>query len=381
MPKLISSRPAKVNTDGPAWAGHYYLPLVALSVAIYWVSVSAIPIYNKYFFNKKKFPYPIATAGIQLGVVAVLLLVGNIAMHFVCRRTKHGVEKSWVLGPHFMYKLKWCAPVGLLFGLKYSVTNEGLYLIDTQTHLLLQASGLVWTVIFSRTIVREKVSWQELLCCVGSVIGSVLLALHLNNTTKAPALGIVINFASPIILGATIACLRLGCKELMNPTNRLQGTMSVIEFTCIKLALSSTVALVGSFIFEGSLHLDLGKASHKVSWWDALGRLTDTGNGDIVAGVICGAFLVLIFQVNITFLSFLTNSISVGLVGEAKIVPQWAADAIISKHVSPAPLNIVGAILVMLSAASYALVRFLMVRNTEQDLENPVFVAPEEIKK
>lgn len=50
-------------------------------------------------------------------------------------------EPSWVFGPHLAYKLWAVGPVGILFGLKYGVTNWGLHLVPTGTHLLLQVSN------------------------------------------------------------------------------------------------------------------------------------------------------------------------------------------------------------------------------------------------
>ena len=49
---------------------------------------------------------------------------------------------SWVFGPHFRYKMYAIAPVGLLFGLKYGITNLGLKLVPTGMHLLLQVRTL-----------------------------------------------------------------------------------------------------------------------------------------------------------------------------------------------------------------------------------------------
>ena len=104
-----------VNKAAKRWAGSSdaaYL-YAGASVLIYWVSVSAVPIYNKFFFNKKAFPFPIATAGIQLGCVSVLLALWSTVSH-----SCFGKEGSWIFGPHFLYKLKWCAPIGVIFGLK-----------------------------------------------------------------------------------------------------------------------------------------------------------------------------------------------------------------------------------------------------------------------
>jgi len=89
----------------------------------------------------RKFPYPVATAVLQLGLVAVVLGLANVMGHFAASRNKlEGEDASWLFGPHFLYKLRNIAPVGLLFGLKYGLTNWGLQLLPTGQHLLLQST-------------------------------------------------------------------------------------------------------------------------------------------------------------------------------------------------------------------------------------------------
>jgi len=60
--------------------------------------VSLIPIYNKHYFQKEFFPKPVATAGIQLGLVSVALTVLSTLRHSL----RGSNSDSWVLGPHFL---------------------------------------------------------------------------------------------------------------------------------------------------------------------------------------------------------------------------------------------------------------------------------------
>ena len=59
---------------------------VILSTTAYWLLVSLIPIVNKRFFRKSAYPYPVATAGIQLGLVGVALSLLCCAIHHVEER-------------------------------------------------------------------------------------------------------------------------------------------------------------------------------------------------------------------------------------------------------------------------------------------------------
>ena len=98
--------------------------MIAFSAIVYWISVSLIPVYNTYIFQKTLYPYPIATAAIQLGVVSILCAAVNIVhmyffsgpeakhknerttttttIHTTTTTTDRIIEaRSWILGPHF----------------------------------------------------------------------------------------------------------------------------------------------------------------------------------------------------------------------------------------------------------------------------------------
>ena len=336
--------------------GREYHMLVAASIFVFWLFCSIIPVYNKFFFQKPFYPYPVATAGIQLGFVSALLAVLNIFQHLVSsRRTESavaGASRSWILGPHFLWKIQWCFPIGALFGMKYGITNLGLHLVPAPTHLLLQSTDLVWTVLGAYIINAEVVSFVELLCLAGCIAGSIILGWSIENSSlSAPLFAILINLTSPILLGFCLATLRLACTELMRPDNRVGGTVSSVELTSIKLILSSSVALVLACIMEGG-------DETKDSWWVAFIELEKSTQ----LGVIGGAVLIAVFQVNCTFLTFLSSTIAVGLVGQVKIIPQWILATITASRTTGftvQKMNIVGAVCIMVSAAAFAIFNYI----------------------
>merc|ERR1719414_2637207 len=73
--------------------------------------------------------------------------------------------------------------------------------------------------------------------------------------------------------------------------------------------------------------------------------------------MLVGSIFVLIFQVNITWLSGLTSATTVGIVGEAKVVPQWLLNAAFNFRVSLTPLSMAGAALSLAGSAMYAAAR------------------------
>jgi len=331
---------------------------VALSTVIYCLAVSAVPIYNKKVFTgnvcwdggcAKKFPYPITTAFIQLGCVSLCLAAANVLGH-VCSPRARTAGRSWLFGPHFGYKVRHIAPVGVLFGMKYAITNWGLALVPTAKHLLLQSTDLVWTVIFARIINKERLGLLEGLAAALSVVGAVCISLEAGGSLSAPALGLAVNLLTPIFLALCITTLRSGAAELFRPDNRLGGSVTPAEFTAIKLALSSSVALVIACVLENSSTLALEGKRHPASWWAALHDYPAPSLGLLLAG---GLF-VLIFQVNITWLSGLTSATAVGIVGEVKVVPQWLANALFSLKVDLGALNLAGAALSIAGSVLYA---------------------------
>jgi hypothetical protein len=273
-------------------------------------------------------------------------------------------QPSWIFGPHLWWKVKWCFPIGALFGLKYGMTNLGLHLVPAPTHLLLQSTDLVWTVLSAWWINGEGIALIEMCCLAGCVAGSVVLGWQLNNesstTTTASLYAIAVNLISPILLGLCLATLRLACTELMRPDNRVGGTVSSVELTSIKLLLSSVVGLMLACLMEGG-------DDTRNSWWIAFLELSKSTR----SGVLGGALLISVFQVNCTFLTFLTSAVGLGLVGQVKIIPQWLLAAFSSRHNSRFQfhmLNLLGALLIMGSAAAFALFNWMKTLSSTSDV-------------
>jgi len=336
-----------------------YLVKVAISVVIYCLSVSAVPIYNKQVFSGganshglglKKFPYPIATAFLQLGLVAAVLVFANIFGHFAaCGHSASGA--SWLFGPHFFYKVRHVAPVGVLFGLKYGLTNWGLQLMPTGTHLLLQSTDLVWTVLTARVWNKEKLGFVELFAAGLATMGSLMIGLHAGQILEAPLLPLLVNCLTPLVLALCISTLRSGAKELFRADNPLQGSVTPTEFTSLKLLMSSAMALILSLLMENGLFSLTKQESHREAWWVAIQQQQHDG----IAFLLLGGVFVLIFQVNITWLAGLTSAVTVGIVGGIKVVPQWLLNAaFLGLNVDLSLLNIGGAMLVLTASCLYA---------------------------
>eukprot|EP00929_Paragymnodinium_shiwhaense_P051821 TRINITY_DN26016_c0_g1_i1.p1 TRINITY_DN26016_c0_g1~~TRINITY_DN26016_c0_g1_i1.p1 ORF type:complete len:372 (+),score=76.77 TRINITY_DN26016_c0_g1_i1:87-1202(+) len=338
---------------------------IGCSVVVYCLASAAVPIYSKMVFDGKlhtadgtplkKFPYPLATAFIQLGVVACFLNAYSVLAHMAKCLSGGRVSDSWLFGPHFMYKLRHIAPVGLLFGLKYGITNWGLKLVPTGMHLLLQSTDLLWTALTARLINKEKLGYAEVLAVICSTAGSVMIALHAVDTVEAPALALAVNLLTPLMLALCVSTMRLGARELFRPDNCLEGSMTKAEFTGIKLTLSASVALSLAFLLEGP-------AGDKMAWWEALSAQPEEG----VVLMLLGGLFVLIFQVNLTWLASLTSAVTMAIVSGLKVVPQWLLNAAFNLKVDITFLNLSGAILVLSATMLYAWASYKKKQRREQ---------------
>lgn len=305
----------------------------------------------------RKFPYPVATAFLQLGVVSLILGIVNI-LRYITRRPQDAA--SWIFGPHFGYKVRHIAPVGVLFGFKYGITNWGLQLMPVPMHLLLQSTDLVWTVIFARILNKERHSFLEYLAAVLSTIGSCMISMRAVQSLEAPVLPLLVNLLTPPMLALCVCTLRKGAAELSRPDNRLEGGVTPIEFTSLKLAMSSACALLLSLCLEGDLfHIRQG-----APWWVSIQHEPMQSLGLLMVG----SMFVLIFQVNLTWLSSLTSAVTVGIMGGVKVIPQWALNAAFSLHVDLVPLSLGGAALILLASGMYA---HVSVRKYEDPADMP----------
>mmetsp|Transcript_103518 Transcript_103518/g.333560 ORF Transcript_103518/g.333560 Transcript_103518/m.333560 type:complete len:243 (-) Transcript_103518:353-1081(-) len=205
---------------------------------------------------------------------------------------------------------------------------------------------------------NEHISMKEGFAVCLSTVGTVMVSIDATANLDAPFVPLVVNLLTPLALALSVTTLRSGVQELMGPRNRLGCTMSVAEFTCIKLTLSSCTCLIASFVLEGggiglSRHTGLHQ-SLKPPWWVALASYPPRGT----ALILLGGIFILIFQVNITWLARLTSSVTVGVVGGAKVVPQWLLNSAFGVGGPPtAPLAFAGAALVIAASLFYVSAR------------------------
>eukprot|EP00931_Biecheleriopsis_adriatica_P020167 TRINITY_DN13557_c0_g1_i1.p1 TRINITY_DN13557_c0_g1~~TRINITY_DN13557_c0_g1_i1.p1 ORF type:complete len:398 (-),score=23.29 TRINITY_DN13557_c0_g1_i1:205-1398(-) len=324
---------------------------VVLAIMLWWLMLSTIVVYNKMVFSGKvcvdgncaeRFPYPIASAFIQLSFVGVLLSFASAASHVF-----YVVESPCVCGPHIAYKLKHIAPVGLSFGLFVGLSHWGLALVPAEEHVLLQSTQLFWALLFARVLNKERLDVLECCAVVLVLIGTMLISLSANPHLSGSRLGLIVNWTVPVFEALYLCLLRLGAAELSRPDNCLHGSMSPFEFTGIKCMCSSAVVVVMASIFECPAMLAAEGGAKTESWWNALVHYP-FGSVCLLLG---GGLIMLTAQVIITWLAGLASATTISVAGEVRIVPQWLFSALFftpdlsMMHIIGAAVAVIGTIL------------------------------------
>eukprot|EP00403_Amphidinium_massartii_P011331 CAMPEP_0178427272 /NCGR_PEP_ID=MMETSP0689_2-20121128/29660_1 /TAXON_ID=160604 /ORGANISM="Amphidinium massartii, Strain CS-259" /LENGTH=410 /DNA_ID=CAMNT_0020048975 /DNA_START=12 /DNA_END=1244 /DNA_ORIENTATION=+ len=345
---------------------------VVLGTVIFCLTVSAVPLYSKLVFeggSQPRFPYPLATAVLQLGFTAIILTIISIVRHLLsppcppdqttaadaCQQQPSA--PSWCLGPHMMYKISYTAPVGVMFGVKFAVTNWGLLTVPAPTHLLLQSTDLVWTLLFARLVNGERLNKLESVGAWLSSFGAIIISFDASMAAAVPFFPLLVNMLTPIALALTVTFLRKGVKELMNPKNRIGG-MTAIEFTAWKISFSAVTALCLSLFLEsGTVTLSrhgLLQPDSKPAWWVALQQYPWDG----VQLLLVDSFCLLLFQVNLTWLTSLTSAVTVGIIAEIKVIPQWLINSVFGLPVHLTTANIVGSVIMLSASGVYGFSSF-----------------------
>jgi len=333
---------------------------VIVSSAVFFAAVSLVPIYSKHLFSGEddlpRFPYPVATAFIQLSFTALVLALLSVVRHIIRVALGFGLpEDSFILGRHLGYKLRYAGPVGILFGLKFAVTNWGLQLVPLSTHVLLQATDLLFTAALARCMNKEKLGRVEGRAVLLLFVGSVMVSFDASTSLSAPLVPLLVNILTPLVLALTVTSLRCGVQELLRDDNCLNGSMTVLEFTALKSIGASATSFVVSLVLEGgytqlSKHTGL-RDSKKPAWWEALAEYPWEG----CMILLWGSLFVLIFQMNITWLTRLTSATTVGVVGTMKVIPQWLLNSVCGLNAAKSsPLHTAGALTVLLACGLYA---------------------------
>jgi len=141
--------------------------------------------------------------------------------------------------------------------------------------------------------------------------------------------------------------------------NRPEGKvphMDAFELTAFKLWISTIVVLPFAYYFE-VLIVDPMNSLNLCGETSVLIRLQQQSLG-LTFAAIGGGFLILIFQVNVTWLCRLTSAVSVGIVGGVKVIPQWLIAVALSQSIDLSLYNILGALILLGSSILWTKLKY-----------------------
>lgn len=344
------------------------LSVTAVLLVIFFLSVSAVPIWNKEIFagdlpGATPFPYALTVTFLQLAGTDVLLFLVVLATAGVYayrahNRTRHyGAEPPEPLKPfyfthRFLFKLWHTLPIGVLFGFKLGLTNWGLHLAPTVNfHLLVQACSLFFVILFAFFILRERPTIWALLCAAGATAGAILVSLQFEH---AWGLGdkwwvIGVNFASAIFEGLSIVFLRRARNILAKAFPEERDVLLIIQITFMKLVISALAVLPFALAIEG--------------WWnplkdDILWKALPETSLTLIPYIFIGSIFTFLFQCDYTTLTFLAGAQDVGVLSHIKIVPQVAFSEAVFQNFEPTWEKIVGLVLVLVSGVCYGVLKW-----------------------
>ncbi|XVF28953.1 hypothetical protein REPUB_Repub15cG0077000 [Reevesia pubescens] len=160
--------------DEKAIANKHYLPLLLINYAFLFVGSLSSSLLSKYYFNHKGSSRWVSTwvqsAGFPLLIIPIFL--------------PYCLFKSTQRKPfaHFTPKiLALSIFIGLMLGLNNLLFSWGNSYLPVSTSSLLLSSQLVFNLILSVIIVKQKITFMNLNCVILLTLGSTLLALESNH--------------------------------------------------------------------------------------------------------------------------------------------------------------------------------------------------------
>ena len=136
----------------------------------------------------------------------------------------------------------WLIP-GLCIGLTYLLNNVALALTDATSVAFLRSLSVVFTPVFAFLIYRTHYKWQHITLQILVLPGLYLLCVR----------GGLSGFGIGEVVTLAAACFAAGALVF---TKGYIETVDPISLTALQAGCSAALAIGGSFIFEGGIHLE-----------------------------------------------------------------------------------------------------------------------------
>ncbi|KAG9392816.1 EamA-like transporter family [Carpediemonas membranifera] len=310
---------------------------------IYLASATIMPLYNYLCYRGhhhavRPFPYPVTFTAIQLFATCAFMTVANIALHFL-RPHRHG--SSWVLGRGLLVKLSTLFMPAAIFAGNMSMMNMGLMKTSVSVHVLLRGSEIVWIILMAWILQKERPRVLTVACIALLFVGTALVSLQLLLSNGLGSLGLgalLMNMLPTMIAPAYSVLLKWTIQRL-----KLEGyQMHPTETTALVIGLTATVMICPTPWLEPGAAVELLHIHLPLFI------------------VLCfGCVLTCTFKFVMIAMLDRQHVITVGIVGQMKIIPQVIMDVLFFKNYPCTILMVLGTGVNVVGALSYAVLEWL----------------------
>ncbi|GAM26488.1 hypothetical protein SAMD00019534_096630, partial [Acytostelium subglobosum LB1] len=317
----------------------YQIYSISLSILFLIVAI-ILPFVNKKIFSS--YDYPVTGSFLQTLGASVLLLILNVIMYLSHRNDL--VPKSNIFDQNFLMKSLVMIPVSVCFAIVISLTNIGLSMIPVNYHVVFKSTNIVWIVLFSFIVHKERPSPIILVSIVLLMAGTILTSLEFSKKNQSTSFWpIFINILAIFFESVTLVVLKWTCKYL----HRKDSTISALEITFYKVAEGTIVILIPLFAIEG------------VRGFGALNNLPASSILMLLAGVV----VTMVYQGSTVGMIKTLYVTTVGVINQVIIIPQLFLSMAIYHSFSYDALHIVGVVLSVLGCVVFAGYQFYAANN------------------
>jgi hypothetical protein len=253
---------------------------------------------------------------------------------------------------HVKDKLVVCAPVGVVFGIKYSVGHWALQVTPVLMYELFHALNLLFVALFAHVVLGEGLqTYGEILGCLGVMVGSIVAAQHgfdhhhedhessvasSSSSSSDLVIALVLNILNAMLAGILVVLLRW---------SMLQCHGRVLQVTAIKMLMGGAALLIPLFFFHDDTNSD------------NTGIIISTMDSKQWLWLGISSVAILLYHVSLSLLCWLAAAPTVAIVEALRPVPAFVAIALLQK-MEPKKANFwIGSAIVLASAVCFHLSR------------------------
>ncbi|KAL2340958.1 hypothetical protein Fmac_008898 [Flemingia macrophylla] len=162
-----------LHTDQKSSSNKWYMPLLVVNYLCLFVGSVSSSLLSKYYFIHKGSSKWVSTWVQTLGFPLLMIPISLPYIFKLTKRTPFSdfTTKMWIM----------CISIGVMLGFNNLLFSWGNSYLPVSTSALLLSSQLIFNLIFSVIIVKQKITFSNLNCVILLTLSSILLALDSSN--------------------------------------------------------------------------------------------------------------------------------------------------------------------------------------------------------